>query len=258
MNFFNPVGQTGYEREHGFLFPFALSSRQHLVNCCGWLQAFEYVKVGCKERGWPPHHHLTVHFRDVYFSRIYQRRVDFDRLWEKVSPFTKVQYRPATLGNPLLGRQLTFCSGFGRVGLVLYEDGQETVFSLQAASATDLPVILEGRFANLPVMWQTSVAEFVEFLQAVADCLNSPGKTLQSRLNLDVLGDGFLIRARGVYRPAMSPILSELLPAFGRQGMQILTAERKGLSNYAKIWFGDVAALKQQIMSRQDALVRGL
>ena len=239
-------------REHGEFLHMPLTNSDYMFNPRFWAIALDRANAGCGERGYAPQRNLIIHFRDLFFSREYHRRLDFDQLWQDLEEMCPIGYRPGTTGRPELGRRLTFGSP-GR--LVLFEENSETVLSTTSSSYEDLALIASGKFIHPAIVWRLSAVEFLIFLRAVGKCLNAPGKTSQARLNLDVLGDGFLIRTRWLYHPRLDSVMRESLLSIGRAGTQIIRADGKKLHNYSKLWFGDQVALKQ-MMCWQDGLVR--
>jgi hypothetical protein len=242
-------------REHGVSLPFILTNSEYLVDSIMWDAAFEYIKDGCLQRGLLPEPNLQIYFRDLFFSRMYQKRRDFDLLWEGLEPITEIGYRPATLGRlDLPGRQLTFGP---RQRLVLYEHYQETVLSTTLASPADFTTVLEGNFPHQPIFWQLKLTEFLTFLRVISQLLKGEGQTLQARLNIDVLGSCFLLRARRVYAPRFKSSFRQLLSDLGSEGEQMLNADRKRPAAYQKLWYGEVNSLKQ-MMVWQQLRVRGI
>lgn len=245
--YIRPAGDVA-GREHGDFLRFPLTNNDHLVSSAFWSTALDLARAGCRERGFLPQPQLTVYFRDLFFSRIYRSRRDFDRLWEELEPISQIGYRPATLGRAELGRQLTF-GPFSR--LVIYEQDEETIFSTNQSSSIEWETVVGGQFPHQPVIWQLPVADFLKFLRTVEATLSGDGRTLQARLNLDVLGDGFLVRARRVYHLRFTKVLIPAILGLGRDGERMLEADRKKVSNYQKIWFGDTATLKQMMCWQQ-------
>jgi len=245
--YFRPAGDDA-GREHGEFLRFPLTDNNYLVSAGFWATVLDMAQQGCRERGFLPQPRLTVYFRDLFFSRMYRTRRDFGRLWDELEPMSPIGYRPPTIGRPELGRQLTF-GPFGR--LVLYEQDEETIFSTNQSSSIEWEMVVNGQFPHQPVIWQLSTVDFLKFLRAITKTLSGDGRTLQSRLNLDVLGDGFLIRARRIYHLKFTNALIPAIRGLGRDGERMLVADQKKLRNYQKIWFGDTDQLKHMMCWQQ-------
>src|SRR5947209_1503802 len=96
------------QREHGEAFYLPLTHHEHLVEATNWSVAFDHLLVRCHERGYQPSGSVQIFIRDLFFSRLYKQRLDFEHLEEYLLTQGQVGYRTGTVGQPQSGRQLWF------------------------------------------------------------------------------------------------------------------------------------------------------
>lgn len=225
------------EKEHGYYFPLDLTRQDGLFDIHAWAAAFIYADEGVRAMAQEPEQQLTVHLRDLYFCKKYQVWRDFNLVEEAFSHLGVPRYELLPPDDWKTKHRVSVSLQNTGHRLTLAEQEEQIILSFGGCSSQDLAVIKQGRFPNPPAIFTVERMKFLLFLAGVASLLRGDGELDQARVNLDVQGRGFLIRARRVNHAPMPAGLQRLLNTSDMEKLDwILESTRQHPDNYQKIW----------------------